>query len=226
MRDLLARWRFERGLRRLANCAEVVLRDYAGADWPDRGKPIADAPLLALDFELDGLNTDAHLLQAGWVAFSAASVPLENARVCDIRSHARLDREAVTIHGIGEDRAASGQALREVIEALVSNLSGHILVAHGADIEVAAIQSACHKLYGKAPPIRAICTLQLERHLKPNLGGTGPYRLGAARMRYGLPEYRAHDALSDAIASAELLLAQLAAMPDGTRLGRLEALSH
>lgn len=226
MRDLLARWRFERGLRRLANCEEVVLRDYAGADWPDRGTPIADVPLLALDFELDGLNPNAHLLQAGWVPFSKASVPLEDARVCDIRSHARLDREAVTIHGIGEDRAASGQALREVTEALISSLRGHILVAHGADIEVAAIQSACRKLYGEAPPIRVICTLRLERHLKPNLGGAGPYRLGAARMRYGLPEYGVHDALCDAIASAELLLAQLAGMPDGTRLGRLEALSR
>lgn len=223
---MFARWRFERQLRRLADAEDLVLRNYALAAWPSQNLPVAEAPLLALDFELDGLKKGAHLLQAGWVPFSTSSVPLERSHVADIRSGAQLDRKAVTIHGIGEERAGAGETLRDVITSLISSLSGRIIVAHGADIEIAALQGACRKLFGATLPIRAICTLKLEQHFAPSLVGTGAYRLGAARTRYGLPEYGAHDALSDAIASAELLLAQVSSMPADTRLGRLETLSR
>ena len=202
------------------------MREYAEAAWPHHDMPVADARLLALDFEMDGLKKNAHLLQAGWVPFSTASVPLEFAQVTDIRSGAQLDRKAVTIHGIGEERAAAGQGVQDVTTALIASLSGRILVAHGAQIEIEALQGACRKLFGATLPIRAICTLKLEQYLAPSMVGTGAYRLGAARARYGLPEYGVHDALSDAIASAELLLAQLATMPADTRLGRLERLSR
>ncbi len=202
------------------------MRRYALAAWPNADLPVIEAPLLALDFELDGLKRDAHILQAGWLPFNACSIPLELAQVADVHCAAKLDRRAVTIHGIGEDRAVAGQALHEVILPLIASLSGRILVAHGADVETAALQGACRKLFEITLPVRAICTLKLERHLAPSLVGNGVYRLGAARARYGLPEYRVHDALGDAIASAELLLAQLATMPADTRLGRLEALSR
>ena len=39
-------------------------------------------------------------------------------------------------------------------------------------------------------------------------------RLWRARRRYGLPRYRAHDALIDALACAELYLAQTAELRD------------
>jgi len=223
---MFARWWFEHSLRRLAKADAAILRDYASADWPDRDLRVAEAPLLALDFEMDGLKKDAHLLQAGWVPFSTASVPLDSARVSDIRSSAQFDRQAVTIHGISEQRSMAGRTVSEVIQSLIASLSGRILIAHGADIEIGALQGASRKLFGVGVPIRAICTLKLEQHLAPSLVGSGAYRLGAARARYGLPEYGVHDALSDAIASAELLLAQLATMPEDTRLGRLESLSR
>ena len=39
---------------------------------------------------------------------------------------------------------------------------------------------------------------------------TGQLRLASLRQRFNLPRYRAHDALSDALAAAELFCAQLA----------------
>ena len=39
-------------------------------------------------------------------------------------------------------------------------------------------------------------------------------RLWGARERYGLPEYRAHDPLVDALACAELYLAQVSELRD------------
>ena len=219
---MLARWRFERALQKLGDASDPLLTGFAEADWPDPEMPVRGAPLLALDFELDGLTREAHLLQAGWVPFAGRNIAMGNAQVFDIRSHRELDREAVTIHGIGVDRASEGVPPRDVISRLISSLSGRVIVAHAAGIERAALQRITRSLYGVALPVRTICTLELERQLAPNLVGQGVYRLGACRARYGLPEYAAHDALTDALAAAELFQAQLSRMDEDTSLGSLE----
>ena len=46
----------------------------------------------------------------------------------------------------------------------------------------------------------------------------GSLRLDAARRTHGLPRYASHHALTDAVAAAELLLAQVAELEQ--RLGR------
>lgn len=205
---MFAKWRFERALKPLAGSKHAALRQYAESIWPSANTPLDDVPLLALDFELDGLTKDAHLLQAGWVDFSLRGIPMANAVSRDIRSGAELDRNAVVVHGIGVERATAGEPIGRVLSDLVEALSGRYLVAHSAGIEQSAIARSTRKILGDAVPVRTLCTLAFERHLSPNLGAPGAYRLGACRERYGLPEYRAHDALTDAIAAAELFLAQ------------------
>lgn len=219
---MLAQWRFERGLKALAKSENFALQRYAEADWPARDTLVAQAPFLALDFELDGLRKDSHLLQAGFVPFQGLSIGLAEAESIDIRSDAELDAEAVTIHMIGEQRAAQGQPITEVVPKLIDALAGRVMVAHAASIEQTAIRRATQSLFGVEIPIRTICTLVLERELHPNLIGSEPYRLNSCRARYGLPEYRAHDALTDAIAAAELFQAQRSRLPPDTTLARLE----
>ena len=219
---MFAAWRFERALKALENNEHAVLRGYAQAIWPERSLPASEAPLLALDFELDGLRKGADLLQAGWLPFRGKSIALGEAQSIDIRSKAQLDDEAVTIHGIGEERALQGRKISEVVEALIEALAGRILVAHAARIEVSALQRATQAVFGAHLPIRKVCTLTLEQRLKPNLHVTNAYRLAETRRRYGLPDYAAHDALTDALAAAELFRAQLSRMDDATKLSELE----
>jgi len=220
--SLFARLRFERALKALADSAHECLRHYAGADWPDRKASSSDARFLALDFELDGLRKDAHLLQAGWLPFEGNTISLAHSQSVDIKSDAQLNDVAVTIHGIGEQRAAVGQPIGEVIPQLIEAMSGRILVAHAAVIEYHALTRATEAVFGVKLPIRSICTLQLEHRLNPNLVGQEAYRLGNTRQRYGLPQYSAHDALTDAVAAAELFQAQLSRVRKGTALADLE----
>lgn len=219
---MLAAWRFERALKALETSEHAVLRDYAKASWPERSLPAWEAPFLALDFELDGLRKGADLLQAGWVPFRGGSIALAGARSLDIRSKASLDDEAVTIHGIGEQRALQGHKISQVVEALIEALTGRIMVAHAARIEVSALQRATKAVFGADLPIRRVCTLTLEQHLLPNSHAKNAYRLAQARRRYGLPDYAAHDALTDALAAAELFHAQLSRMDARTKLSELE----
>lgn len=222
LREKMASWRFERGLAALSSSDLVAIQNYRGADWPSPQTPASEAPFLALDFELDGLRKAAHILQAGWVPFAGRSIAMGKAVSLDIRSYAELDAEAVTIHGIGEQRASQGEPVAEVLASLIEAMSGRIMVAHAAGIEQSVLQRAAKKLFGVHLPIRMVCTLTLERHLNPNLVGPEAYRLPTARKRYGLPDYAAHDALTDAIAAAELLQAQLSRLSPETTLADLE----
>ncbi|EAQ29068.1 DNA polymerase III subunit epsilon [Erythrobacter sp. NAP1] len=222
--NMLARWRIERALAALRQSDLSLLQDYANAAWPSANTPASEAHFLALDFELDGLRKGAHLLQAGWTPFTAGGITFQNARSLDIRSDATLNREAVTVHGIGEDRASAGLPIGKVAEELLTALAGRVIVAHAAAIEVTAIKEAAKSLYNVNLPVRSICTLRLEKHIHPGNFGADAYRLGPTRERYGLPEYRAHDALTDAIAAAELFQAQLTRLSPDVTLGWLEAI--
>lgn len=222
---MFEKWRFERALKPLAQTNHQALSDYAAASWPSSDTPLSAVPLLALDFELDGLGRNSHLLQAGWVDFTVRGIVMAGAVSRDIRSSADLNREAVTVHGIGVERASAGEPLGRVLTDLVKALSGRYMVAHSAGIEQSAIARASKSVFGATVPVRALCTLKLERHLSPNLTAPGAYRLGACRARYGLPEYSAHDALTDAIAAAELLLAQCKRLGSDPTLGDMVRLA-
>ena len=57
-----------------------------------------------------------------------------------------------------------------------------------------------------------IDTLQMEQRMMSRQGKVPPkngLRLASCRTRYNLPDYPGHNALVDALATAELLLAQL-----------------
>ena len=178
---------------------------------------------MALDFELDGLARGAHVLQAGLVAVSYGGIDLFSARSTDVRSLRQLDDQAVIVHGIGEQRARGGAALLDTVDLFLREFAGKIIVAHGASVERDAIARISKAALGLAIPVRTVCTLALERKLKPNLPGGEAYRLAATRERYNLPAHDQHDALADAIAAAELLLAQLSRMSADTRLGAIES---
>jgi DNA polymerase-3 subunit epsilon len=101
-------------------------------------------------------------------------------------------------------------AVAEVLRAM----SGRVLLAHFARIERDFLRIACERAWGSAMPTVIVDTMELHRRLLSRQWGAeipdGGLRLWTARTRYGLPVYRAHEALTDALACAELYLAQTA----------------
>ena len=99
---------------------------------------------------------------------------------------------------------------------------GQVLVVHYRDIERRFLDAALHARIGEGLQFPVIDTMDLEARMhrghKPGLvdrvlGRKPPWvsiRLGDSRKRYGLPRYQPHHAMTDALASAELLLAQVA----------------
>ena len=108
-----------------------------------------------------------------------------------------------------------------MVPELRAALHGRVLVAHHAPIEIGFLDHAFGEGQADQPPLHVVDTMTLQRRLLVRRHGEPPpgaLRLDAARRRFGLPRYSAHRAATDAIATAELLLAQVAEL--GSRLGR------
>src|SRR5690606_23281686 len=125
--------------------------------------------------------------------------------------------EAVTIHGLTHDDLEEGRPLAEVLAELREALTGRAFLAHHAPFDVAFLEAAFGLVGERPPEPPVVCTLVLQRRLLSRHGEIprGALRLWRARAGYGLAPAKAHDALNDAIACAELYLAQSAELTVG-----------
>ncbi|GAA5188723.1 exonuclease domain-containing protein [Ferrimonas gelatinilytica] len=205
-----------------------ALTPYYRAERPQLGRDYREAPLLALDLELTGLDPQRDRI------LSIASVPIDGGRVQ--LAHAwhqlvRIDGEvgqSCTIHGIRDRDMAQGLPLCEALTELLPRLSGRVVICHNATLDRAFLRRGFLECFGERPPLLFIDTLLLEQQRFARRGAT-PHgdglRLGSCRERYGLPVYPGHNALVDAIACGELLLAQCSEMAgrDPLKIGALIA---
>ncbi|MGG5257890.1 exonuclease domain-containing protein [Phycicoccus avicenniae] len=205
--------RRERALRR---CAPGPLHDLLDGPVPARDTPLDELPLLAVDIETTGLDArHDRVLSVGWVPVDGGRVVLAGAGGGIVSDAGEVGRSA-TVHGLTDDALVGGAPLETVLAALLGALAGRVLLAHFARIETGFLGAACERFWGADLPVEVVDTFELERRA---LGGgwdaasdPAALRLWAARARYGLPVYRAHEALTDALACAELYLAQRAAL--------------
>jgi DNA polymerase-3 subunit epsilon len=130
-----------------------------------------------------------------------------------INTKAQLEESNVIIHQITDAQKEQGQPLETVVEQLLKALAGKVMLVHFARIERQFLQQACLELYGLAPDFPMIDTLVIaKRQLDKRDVAYDPseLRLSSLRNQYQLPDHHGHDALNDAVATAELLLAQMA----------------
>lgn len=198
------------------------LADLAAAPVVDRQTPVEEVELLALDLETTGLDPRRHeVLSIGLVPVSGAGIHLEGARHWTVRPRGEVG-ESATVHGLTDDALADAPPLEDVLPDLVRALTGprrRVLLAHFAQIETDFLDAASRAVYGiPLPQLQVVDTLHLELsslgrpiHEVP----AGRVRLDACRRVRGLPRYSAHNAATDALACAELFLAQSAELAHG-----------
>lgn len=190
------------------------LRDYLSLPFQDPETDARRARYLAIDLELTGLDPkrDA-ILSIGFVPIDGQAIVHAGAGQLLVAPEVEVGQSA-RIHGLTDDHLAAGVPLEEAIPVVLRALAGRTLVAHHAPLEVGFLSQACERLYGQPLIVRAIDTMHLQqRVLRVGFHGhvkSGTLRLQASRDRFGLPRYRSHEALTDAIAAAELFLAQAA----------------
>ena len=197
------------------------LQAYFAAGCPAPDTPIAEAPLVALDIETTGLDPRRHaIVSIGAVPFSLARIPLRQARYWLLKPYRELTATSVTLHHITHQEVENAPDLVEVLPEVLGLLQGRLAVVHYRHIERGFIDAALQHRLGEGMRFPVIDTMSLEARLHRQSPwarlrrwlGRPPVsiRLQASRDRYGLPSYQGHHALVDALATAELLQAQVA----------------
>ena len=168
---------------------------------------------LALDLETTGTDPRAEeIVSAGWVVLRGTSIDLSTATRRLVRTSKAMPERSAVIHSITDDEALAGESLLAVLEDLLGQLQGRVLIAHYAATEFGFVDAACRRCFGAGLLVPTVDTLTLAHRSCVRQGREpvrGDLRLGALRERYNLPAYASHDALVDAIAAAELFLAQM-----------------
>lgn len=214
-----------RGRAKAARTARGPLAAYYAVEVPAPATPAAQLRLLAVDVETTGLDpaVDA-VLSVGFVPVDAGEIVLAGARGLVLRGAGEVGQSA-TIHRLTDDVIAGGSDRAEAVAATLDALAGRVLLAHHAPIETRFLSRACQELFG-APFVTPVIDTMLLAHrlVAPGFNDepkVDELRLWNARRRYHLPRYAAHSAVTDALACAELYLAQTAELGAGQTLRSL-----
>ncbi|PLY17250.1 MAG: DNA polymerase III subunit epsilon [Sedimenticola sp.] len=212
-------------MRKMPDCP---LRDYYEVDFPDKDSDWRQVDYIAVDYETTGLDQkNDQILSIGYTTVRGSRIYLDEAVHILTKPTVDIPESSAVVHGILDDQAARAKPIEEALPILLSALAGKVMLAHHAAIEYHFLSNACRYLYGYPFIGPVVDTLALEVRSFRNRDKAiqaGDLRLAAARARYGLPRYPAHNALTDAIAAGELFLAQVA-YREGKRQPRLKDLT-
>ena len=177
------------------------------------GKAVSSSfDYIVLDIETTGLDSEADsILSLGWVKVTNHKVDLSTCRHFYINNCTQVRPETAIINHITPQMLASGVSLDEAMAQLFTTSRGTILVAHGCISEADFMARYLKVTFNVEDlPIVWLDTMNIEKSLSKAVSHDDDVdvTLSGTRQRYGLPEYNGHNALADAVATAELFLVQ------------------
>lgn len=198
----------------LKKAPEGALHDYLSTPFPNLDTPITELDILAVDFETTGLNPkQSKILSVGSIAIKRTEIHVSTAFHKVINTGKRLQESNVVVHQIMDEQREQGHHDLLVISDLLHQMKGKVMLVHYAPIERRFLTQACKEIFGMAPVWPIIDTYRIAQRRferQSQLIPSDALRLHTLRQAHELPRYRAHNALSDALATAELFLADLA----------------
>jgi DNA polymerase-3 subunit epsilon len=208
-------------LQQAAQLKQPLLQQFYAKAMLAGHTPISQVPLVAIDFETTGFNpTDNGIVSIGLVPFNLQYIASSKARQWLLKPRFQLSDASVTVHRITHSEISNAPDLNSILPELLALLAGKVAVVHYRQIERPFFNAAITARLGEGMLFPLIDTLELEARLhrakplnwwdKVRRRQHVSIRLDASRNRYNLPPYRPHHAVTDAIASAELLQAQIA----------------
>lgn len=171
----------------------------------------------ALDLETGGLNPkkDA-ILAVGMVPIRASGIRLGEGYASLVRPDGGggFHPRSIQAHQLVPGELYSAPSLPSVLADVDLRLREGALLVHQAALDVAFLKRAYTRTGMRWPDPPVVDTVGLlikaakrAQFVDPDAPNHGPnLNLLAARLRLGLPDYGQHDALTDAIATAELFL--------------------
>ncbi len=184
--------------------------------WPS--PPWERVTYWALDLETGGLDPRVDpVLAVGMVPIREGAIRLAEAYASLVRPEmaASIKPASIPAHQLLPAEVGSAPLLEDVLLEIDRRLREGVLLVHQAAIDVRFLERAYRRTkrrYPKPPLVDTVTLLvkaaRRARFVDPGASEMEPdLNLSAARRANGLPDYGQHDALTDAIATAELFLA-------------------
>ena len=196
-----------------------LLKEFYLSTFSDASASVKDIPFVALDFETTGLNSKTDdIVSVGLVPFTLARIYCKQSKHWVVQPRRNLSESSIVIHGITHNDVDNAPDFDNIIAPLLDALRSKVIVVHYSAIERGFFNSALLLRLKEHIEFMVVDTMELERRaLKAKQGligqlfntKLGSLRLNDCRKRYSLPVYEGHNALTDALATAELLQAQL-----------------
>ncbi|MBX3725260.1 MAG: 3'-5' exonuclease [Xanthomonadales bacterium] len=209
-------WRSARLAWSRRQCRLPIQQETLTARPPTASTGFDELDIVVLDLETTGLDPRRdQVLSAGWVCVSSGRIELSSAQEVPVRPHGEAGvGQSAIIHGLLDSDLADACDELGLLQILLPILAGRVVAAHAAAIERGFLRAMLHRHGGVALPNPFIDTMKLERMLLEGRGERIEERgdaltLARARARHQLPAHSQHSAGSDALACAELLLAQV-----------------
>lgn len=208
---MLRRWRQGRRCSAKAKrCEQPVLAQYLESCAALRPETIGDTPIIVVDIETTGLNAASdHIISLGWTLIDNGRIRLGENRHVLVSAQSKVGKSA-TIHELTDKEVSSGIPVDEALEQLFMAAAGRVWVFHHSALDISFLKKACRAWASMLAPFTYLDTMQIELGLRKRRNQPvqqGDLQLGQLRSQYNLPRYTAHNALTDALATAELLLA-------------------
>ena len=218
---MFRQWRLSRRCRLLASqCRQASLTSYIETCAGQHVDKLINTPLISVDLELTGLDSKKNqIIAIGWTQIDHGRIRFGSNQHIMVNAEQSVGHSAA-IHELTDSDVALGIPLEAGLQALFEAAVGRVWLFHHAGLDVAFLQQACLAWAGVAPPFAVMDTMQMElvlRKRRDQLVKQGDLQLSTLRSRYNLPRYTAHNALIDACATAELMLAIASTMdPSGS----------
>nr|WP_231892632.1 3'-5' exonuclease [Vibrio sp. UCD-FRSSP16_30] len=168
---------------------------------------------IILDLETTGLDSlNDIILSIGWVVLSKRKIDLAGACHYYINQESQVKPETAIINHITPEMLNEGVSIHDAMKAFYDAALGKVIVAHGCVVETNFINQYLKTHYHVWDlPFIWLDTLCIEKKMAKARNDVEDVdlTLSGTRARYKLPEYNGHNALCDALSTAELLMAQI-----------------
>jgi len=212
MFDALFGYNYTR-LKLLKKTNSTVMQEFLSIPFPNKKELITNIDIVSLDFETTGLDiVKDKVISIGTVNIGCLAVNLKSSSHQLIKTNKHLPESSVVIHQITDTQITDAMSIEKALPILLKILSGKVMLAHNAKIELGFINKMCQELYGSdfiMPVIDTQYLAQRSFERQNKVFKSKELRLFNLRRTYNMPAYKAHNALMDAIATAELFLAMV-----------------
>lgn len=163
---------------------------------------IKNLEFCVFDLETTGGNQKSDkIIEIGMVKIINLKIVEEKTYM--INPEIRIPEFIQKLTSISQKNVAGCPTIEEVLEDILSFLGDSVLVAHNASFDVPFLNSVLKRMGKKELTNRSICTNLMTKYLIPNLMNSN---LNYMSKIFDIGHKRAHRALDDALATANLLL--------------------